>query len=166
VPLLSLLCLLSLSARFLCRWGLLFPVRSLLFSVGLWGSVCGARSVYRLGFWLLFDPIYTSLHTSLIDRHLPSFRELVCEESSLDRSSILLIRPQSHSRSLTHSLTNSPARNHYNLEMPLLNNNSVQAQSQKSHCTRTDRTGINQHASTSYQPLKHSVHRPQFPMNS
>jgi hypothetical protein len=38
-----------------------------------------------LGFWLSFDPIYTSLHPSLIDRHLPSFRELVCEASSLDR---------------------------------------------------------------------------------
>jgi hypothetical protein len=72
-----------LFARFLCRWGLLFLVRSL-FSVGPWGSVSGVRSVYRFGFWLSFDPIYTSLHPSLIDRHLPCFRELVCEASSLD----------------------------------------------------------------------------------
>jgi hypothetical protein len=41
----------------------LFLVRSL-FSVGPWGSVRRARSVYRLGFWLWFDPIYT-LHTHL-----------------------------------------------------------------------------------------------------
>jgi hypothetical protein len=33
------------------------------FSVGPWGLVSGARSVYRLGFWQSFDPIYTSLHT-------------------------------------------------------------------------------------------------------
>jgi hypothetical protein len=64
----------------------LFLVRSL-FCVDPWGSVSRARSVgidWGSG-WLLFDPIYTSLHTSLIDRHLLSFRELVCEESSLDR---------------------------------------------------------------------------------
>jgi hypothetical protein len=66
-----MLCLLSLSTRFLCRRGLLFVVRSL-FSVGPWGSVRGVRSVHRLGFWQSFDPIYTSLHTSLIVRHFPS----------------------------------------------------------------------------------------------
>jgi hypothetical protein len=43
----------------------LFSVRSLLVSAR---SVSGARSVYRLGV-LSFDPIYTSLHTFLIDRH-------------------------------------------------------------------------------------------------
>jgi hypothetical protein len=53
-----------------------------------WGSFSGVRSLDRLGFLLSFDPIYTSLHPSLIDRHLPSSRELVCEESSLDTETL------------------------------------------------------------------------------
>jgi hypothetical protein len=58
-------------------------VRSL-FCVGPWGSVRGARSVYRLAFWLSFDPIYTSLHTSLLDRHF--LREFVWRLLSTDVS--------------------------------------------------------------------------------
>jgi hypothetical protein len=81
-----LLCLLSCSLAFFVD-GVCFLSCSFSFSVGPWGSISGARSVYRLGFWLSFDPIYSSLHTSSIDRHLPSFRELVCEESSLDTGS-------------------------------------------------------------------------------
>jgi hypothetical protein len=72
VSLMSLLCLLSCSLAFFVD-GVCSLSCSFSFSVGPGGSVSGARSVYRLGFWLLFDPIYSrALHTSLIVRHFPS----------------------------------------------------------------------------------------------
>jgi hypothetical protein len=84
-----------------------FALLFVLFSV----SVRGVRSVelvqylYRLGFWLVFDPIYTSLHPSLIDRHLPSFRELVCEASSLDRLPTLSVLSLASPSGLPSSLS-------------------------------------------------------------
>jgi hypothetical protein len=78
-----LLCLLSCSLAFFVD-GVCSLVRSLSLSVRGVRSV-GLVQYIDWGFWLSFDPIYTSLHTSSIDRHLLSFCELVCEESSLDR---------------------------------------------------------------------------------
>jgi hypothetical protein len=77
-PLLSLLCLLSLFVLFLCRsvgFDQGGSIRSVEFDQYIdWGSDSCS-----------FDPIYTSHHPSSIDHHLPSFRELVCEASSLDK---------------------------------------------------------------------------------